>query len=237
MSTDKPHCPREFAASPTGDNAGESLSSALKRATREKHRRAETTGFIRRIIHGQATRDSYASYLRNLHPIYLALEEKLGRLRSSTGFEALTEPGLARRAALETDLAALTGKRWTTRLAMLPAAEAWARQISAASTSQLVAHAYVRYLGDLNGGRIIKRLLRESPGLVDAELGFYEFPALGDLAEFRGRFKASLDGLGSIVDNASVVGEALRAFDLATDLSIEIEESLFGGRRGERRSA
>ena len=45
---------------------------------------------------------------------------------------------------------------------------------------RLLAHAYVRYLGDLSGGQFIKRQLAKVYELEDGEgLSFYEFKQLG----------------------------------------------------------
>jgi len=213
------------------------LSVALRSLTQAAHRRVENSGVIRRIIRRRASREAYAVYLRNLYPVYSALEKGLARHRSTAGFETLVDPGLVRCPAIESDLDALTGVGWRSRIALLPSAEAYGQRITEASQPQLVAHAYVRYLGDLYGGSILRRLLRESPGLSDEELGFYDFPAIGEVAAFRDRFKARLDDFGSLADRGLVVAEALYAFELATDLSIEIERHLQVPHAGNRQSA
>ena len=50
----------------------------------------------------------------------------------------------------------------------------------AADAPRLIAHAYVRYLGDLSGGRIVGRILARSPGLGPEALSFYDFPGIAD---------------------------------------------------------
>jgi heme oxygenase (biliverdin-producing, ferredoxin) len=139
------------------------------------------------------------------------------------GYRVLTDPALARGAALEADLRALAGATWRTRIPLLASAKDYAQRIDQASPSQLLAHAYVRYLGDLNGGQIIRRLLRDSLALGDAQLGFYAFPEIDDIESFREDFRAALDALAAQLDAESVVDEALRAFALATRVSIDIE--------------
>lgn len=56
------------------------------------------------------------------------------------------------------------------------------RQLSDASDpSPLLAHSYVRYLGDLSGGQFIRRRITKAYGLEDDGLGtkFYDFNKLG----------------------------------------------------------
>jgi heme oxygenase (biliverdin-producing, ferredoxin) len=43
----------------------------------------------------------------------------------------------------------------------------------------LVAHSYVRYLGDLSGGQFIKRIVTKAYGLDESAVNFYEFGKLG----------------------------------------------------------
>ena len=53
---------------------------------------------------------------------------------------------------------------------------------SARDPAPLLAHAYVRYLGDLSGGQVIRRRVARAYGLEDdggAGVSFYEFAKLG----------------------------------------------------------
>lgn len=54
------------------------------------------------------------------------------------------------------------------------------RHLADHEPSALLAHAYVRYLGDLSGGQFIKRRVARAYGLEDGEgLSFYDFKQLG----------------------------------------------------------
>jgi heme oxygenase len=219
---DLPASPNIAARSAPRDTA-EPLSTRLKRRTAQAHRRAERSGVIHQLVTRQATRDAYICYLRNLYPVYTALESGLSGLRGLAGYRVLTDPALERAAAIEADLRALAGTNWQTAIPLLASAKDYAQRIEQASTSRLLAHAYVRYLGDLNGGQIIRRLLRDSLALGDTQLGFYEFPEIDDIESFREGFKADLDALAARLDAEAVVDEALRAFALATRVSVDIE--------------
>jgi heme oxygenase (biliverdin-producing, ferredoxin) len=54
------------------------------------------------------------------------------------------------------------------------------RKLGDSEPAALLAHAYVRYLGDLSGGQFIRRRIAKAYGLSDgAGTAFYEFKQLG----------------------------------------------------------
>jgi len=112
-------------------------------------------------------------------------------------------------------------------LPLLPAALAYAAAISAASAGaghRLIAHAYARYLGDLSGGQILKRLLARSLDLPAAALSFYEFPAIADLAAFKESYRAAIEQAGDVLDDFDgVVEEGALAFELNIELSVALQ--------------
>jgi heme oxygenase len=216
----------ESGGASSRENRPASLSAALKRATSEAHRRAEASGVIRQLIMRKASRGAYICHLRNLLPVYSALELRLTAMTDHPAFGVIAHPLLYRRISIENDLAALVGNDWASAAPLLPASRAYAERIATTDAAGLAAHAYVRYLGDLNGGSILKRLLRESMQLGDAELSYYDFDGIGDTAEYCAAFKRALDALAPDYDAARIVDEALAGFQLATELSIEIEAHL-----------
>ena len=200
--------------------AGPRFSAALREATADVHRRAERTGFLAELIRGRATSQGYALYLRNLVPIYVALETALdanvGRARAGgSGTDvpvAFTDTRLRRLPALLVDLEALAGPRWERTLPVLPQAEAYALAIRAAGRGHLlVAHAYVRLLGDLSGGQILKPLLARFHGFGPEALAFYDFPALADLNAPKVAMREALDAVPRDHEGA-IIAEALDAF-------------------------
>ena len=57
------------------------------------------------------------------------------------------------------------------------------RKLGDSQPEALLAHAYVRYLGDLSGGQFIKRRIAKAYGLTDGDgLSFYDFKQLGGSA-------------------------------------------------------
>ena len=202
-----------------------SLLEALRERTKALHTQAERTGLIAEILHGRGTQSGYLLLLRNLLPVYATMEAELVRHRGSPGIGAIVCPELSRAAAIESDLAHLSD-RWS-ELPLLPAALAYAAAISAASAGaghRLIAHAYARYLGDLSGGQILKRLLARSLDLPAAALSFYEFPAIADLAAFKESYRAAIEQAGDVLDDFDgVVEEGALAFELNIELSVALQ--------------
>ena len=59
-----------------------------------------------------------------------------------------------------------------------------------------MAHAYTRYLGDLSGGQILKKIAQRAMNLSDGRgLAFYEFNEVKDEQEFKQNYKKALDSL------------------------------------------
>ncbi|PZA13495.1 biliverdin-producing heme oxygenase [Rhodopseudomonas palustris] len=207
--------------------AVDSVVTALYVRTRQLHLEAEKSGILADILHGTAGRDSYTLLLRNLHPAYRALEAGIERHRDNPILAPLAAHPLARTPAIESDLVALAGAEWTERLPVLPAAEAYAERITEVSEgdgSLLIAHAYTRYLGDLNGGQIVRRLLEKTMRLGPDELAHYDFSAIGDPATLKTDYRNALERAGTAApDKAAVVEEGAVAFTCNIALSMDVQ--------------
>lgn len=207
--------------------AGDSVVSALYVRTRQLHLEAEKTGILAEILHGTAGRAGYTLLLRNLHPAYQAIEAGIAQHRDDPALAPLAEYPLARTPAIESDLVALAGDDWTERLPLLPAAAAYAdriAEVTAADGSLLIAHAYTRYLGDLNGGQIVRRLLEKTMQLGPSELMHYDFSAIGDPATLKLAYRDALERAGAAAtDPAAIVEEGAVAFTCNIALSMEVQ--------------
>jgi len=194
----------------------------MREATQSLHRRAERSGIVCELLAGRATRHGYALLLRNLQPAYAALESGLDLHRLTPGLGHLARPAVYRSAALAADLGALADADRLRDLPLLAAAKRYALRIEDAARgdgARLIAHAYVRYLGDLNGGRILRRLVGGSLGLTSAMLGFYDYGA-PDTAALESDYRSAIDAAGdSLESTAAVVAEAVEGFLLNIELS------------------
>jgi heme oxygenase (biliverdin-producing, ferredoxin) len=221
MRIDRRKSARASVAAPDLAQAG--LSEMLREATRSLHLQAERGGIIGELLRGRGSREAYGLLLRNLVPAYRQMEQGLERHADSPSIGSMARCELYRAPALESDLDELVGAGWRENLPLLPAGERYARRVAAAAEGDgvcLIAHAYLRYLGDLSGGQIMKRLLAKSLGLDAGMLTFYDFPEIADVAAFKAEYRVAIDE--SAVEGAriaDVIDEAKVGFKLTIDLS------------------
>jgi heme oxygenase len=189
------------------------LGALLKSATAARHRRAERSVFMTRLLRGQLDRAAYGTLLHNLHALYGALETALRAHAATPSVGPVVLPELFRGDALAADLEVL-------QPVAAPLAQATQRyvehlaQLGAARPGLLVAHAYVRYLGDLNGGQVLRRVVARSLGLAgDAGTSFYDFGDSGTRLRLEQRFRAGLERVAARQPELQALAdEALDAF-------------------------
>jgi heme oxygenase len=193
------------------------LPEGLRQATRALHKEVECSDFMRTLLRGEMRQDTYCLLLRNLHALYEALERALLEQVVNPLVAAICMPALFRTDALALDLRALYGAAWRSDLAIQPACRAYVQhlhQIARAQPELLVAHAYVRYLGDLSGGQQLQRIVARSLSLVSGHgAAFYHFGNREQTADLTRDFRAVLGSLST--DNGQhdqIVAEAQSAF-------------------------
>jgi len=206
-----------------------SLAQRLRSQTWPAHRQVESTGFVRALLGGRLDRPRYCLLLASLHPIYAALE---GALRRHAGHAALAActPTLQREAALAQDLDHLHGEDWRDTLPPQPAALDYAAHLESLDQDApelLLAHAYVRYLGDLSGGQALRRVVSRSLGLAgDEGTRFYDFGSDETAAALARDFRIALDRVGPDEQaDEAIVEEALSAFGRHQRLFEELEQA------------
>jgi heme oxygenase len=186
------------------------LPDLLKDSTRDLHAQAERSGVMGALLAGRLPRDGYVRLLRHLHALYAALEARLDALPADPLLKPLALPGLRRAGALTEDVRALGAADDSTPLA--PTLAAYRARLAQATPAQLAAQVYVRYLGDLNGGRVLARLVRQWYGPT-VPVAFYDFGAPGDATALRDRLRAALAALPLAAGDAeAMAAEARWAF-------------------------
>lgn len=210
---------------------GQPLPERLRLGTRDLHAQTERTGAMAALLAGQLLRPQYCAMLRNLHALYAALEDGLGRQPAGAAVLKLDADALHREAALAADLSLLHGPLWRSELALQPAARAYAARLHSLAdqaSPALVAHVYVRYLGDLHGGQILKRQVARSLKLAgDKGTRFYDFGDDTQVLALRQRLRLALGSLAlDAADADSVVAEARWAFLQHQQLFTELAESV-----------
>lgn len=194
------------------------LAERLRAETRDLHTVAERAGIMPALLRGRLDRGAYCALLRNLHAIYAALEPALLRHAVHAAVGPVVFPALFRQAALADDLQALHGDGWADELPVLPATAAYLqrlRRIDADSPELLVAHAYVRSLGDLSGGQLLSGIVARSLHLpAAAGTRFYDFGPAADVAAHLHAFRSALNALPAGEAAAEgIVAEARAAFE------------------------
>ena len=194
------------------------LPTRLRLGTRDLHTAAERTGLMASLLGGRIERAAYCALLRNLHAIYAALEAALARPGRHPAVAAFDQPAWRREQALAADLGRLHGPRWQDELPLRPSARAYVQRVDGLGddgSAALVAHAYVRYLGDLHGGQLLKRRVAQALGLpADEGVAFYEFGPPEVVQALRVQCRAALAALALAGDEATrVVDEARWGFE------------------------
>ena len=194
-----------------------SLAERLKSETRTLHTEAERSVFMGVLLRGKMEQAAYCALLRNLHAIYAAMEPALARHAVHPVIAPVYAAPLARTQSLATDLDALHGPGWSAALAVQPSGAQYVsrlQQLEAEQPELLLAHAYVRYLGDLSGGQMLSRIVAQSLHLPSGQgTAFYDF---GDATQTTQLTRAFRDGLRTVAVGElgvdAIVAEARSSF-------------------------
>lgn len=201
------------------------LSSRLREGTREEHESAESSGFISRLMSGGLSVDAYVALASQQFFVYSALEAIADDVRTLPQGSALLFDELTRTPSIARDLEHLVGPDWRAIVMPLPATVRYVEALEASATSlpRYAAHAYTRYLGDLSGGQIIKRMLERHYGLGPEGITFYSFEEIPKSKPFKDVYRERLDGLELDEEQlAEAVAEAKGAFRLNQDLFADL---------------
>jgi heme oxygenase len=140
-------------------------------------------------------------------------------------------PQLNRKSSLEQDLQFYFGANWREQVAPSPAGVAYVqriREVSNTAPELLVAHCYTRYLGDLSGGQILKKIAQQAMNLADGQgTAFYEFKDIPEEKVFKATYRQAMDDLPVDEANADqIVDEANAAFGMNMKVFNELEGNL-----------
>ncbi|XP_069855968.1 heme oxygenase 1 [Dipodomys merriami] len=212
------------------DSTPQDLSEALKEATKEVHVQAENAEFMRNFQKGQVTPEGFKLVMASLYHIYTALEEEIERNKASPVFAPLYFPEeLHRKAALEQDMAFWYGPHWQETIPYTSATQHYVKQLHEVGVSEpelLVAHAYTRYLGDLSGGQVLKKIAQKALDLPSSGegLAFFTFPNIESATKFKQLYRARMNTLEMTPKiRQRVIEEAKTAFLLNIKLFEELQ--------------
>lgn len=177
---------------------------SLKELTKQAHADAEQTGFAKLLLSGDITEKQYAQYLLQMLEVYMALEYCAVEQGLLDGL-----PDIGRTPKIARDFEELGFN--PRELKVLDSTKKYIKYLIDLSNdperkNQIMAHLYVRHMGDLYGGQVIKKK-------VPGSGAFYEFKNRKNLID-KIREKLS-DDLG---DEANV------AFEHAINIMKELDE-------------
>jgi heme oxygenase len=175
----------------------------LRQLTLDNHKRAERSNFIRRLLKREMTPYQYYVYLSNQLLCYYTLEAAATSRGLFDGLESIK-----RSTKISKDLSELEREYGFETVIHLKSVKKYMDHIGMISTDQdrLMAHIYVRHMGDLSGGQMIKKLVPGS-GL------HYQFDEDVDVLKDKIREKLH-DGMAT---------EANICFDMIHDFFEELE--------------
>ena len=207
------------------------LAACLREGTQKSHTLAENTAFMKCFLKGIVEREPFRQLVANLYFVYRTLEAEMRRHANHSVVGPMYFPLLERASHLEKDLLFYYGADWRNEIMASPEGLHYVgriREVANQNPSLLVAHAYVRYMGDLSGGQGLKAIIRSALELPDGVgTAFYEFEAIPTVEArrvFKERYRNALNALP--IENSlaqQIVDEANLAFQLNRNVVHELE--------------
>ena len=207
------------------------LASQLREGTKYSHTMAKNTTYIKLFLKGIVEQESFRKLLANLYFVYGTLEAELLRHQNHPVVSLIYFPELNRIANIEKDLAFYYGDNWQEEIVPSEAGKIYAARIKEVANSEpilLVAHAYVRSLGDISADQALKNIVRSAMNLPPEQgTKFYEFEAFSSVEvrkAFKMKYRNTLDSLPVDDELAQkIVAEANYAFALDRDVIHALE--------------
>lgn len=154
-----------------------------------------------------------------LYYTYTAMEEEIERNKDHPQFAALYFPvELHRHEALARDLEYFYGPDWKSEVSCSQATQHYVdriHQVGKEDPVLLVAHAYTRYMGDLSGGQVLKKVAQRAMKLPSTGEGleFYTFDGIHSAKAFKQLYRSRMNELELDAEvKKRLVDEAVRAF-------------------------
>lgn len=184
------------------------LTAALKQATWALHRQAERQPFMHALLSGKLPTPLYTEYLKQLLPVYQAIKTCAEKLNCAN---MLLLADIDRVPPLQHDLQQLGAEPTHTLSNHYAESICQIQQVDL-----LIAHYYVRYLGDLHGGQIIAKILHQKYQLPKSTLHFYTFP--GNTQTWIANVRSAINTHTPNLKQTDIMDEAKLAFQQNIDL-------------------
>ena len=211
------------------------LAGQLREGTKKSHTMAENTGFVACFLKGVVEKTSYRKLISDLYFVYDAMEDEIQRLVKEDHqiIKYLGFRELFRKETLENDLNFYYGDNWLNEISISESAQSYVDRIRLVAKEKpelLVGHHYTRYIGDLSGGQILKKIAKKALNLEgDNGLSFYEFSMIEDEKKFKEKYSNTLNNLPIDQEIANeIIDEANQAFMYNMKMFKELEGNLIG---------
>nr|YP_009237777.1 heme oxygenase [Gracilariopsis lemaneiformis]YP_009294617.1 heme oxygenase [Gracilariopsis chorda]AJO68458.1 heme oxygenase [Gracilariopsis lemaneiformis]AML79832.1 heme oxygenase [Gracilariopsis lemaneiformis]AOM66877.1 heme oxygenase [Gracilariopsis chorda]AZB45805.1 heme oxygenase [Gracilariopsis lemaneiformis] len=195
------------------------LAQQLREGTTKAHSMAENVSFVKSFLGGVVDKKSYRKLVANLFFVYNALEEEIEKNKNHSVIRFIYFPELNRKLSLSQDLQYYYGTNWEEKVSPSLATKIYIDRIRNISINQpelLIAHAYTRYMGDLSGGQILKKIAQTAMNLSGSDgVSFYNFQDIKDDKAFKAVYRQALDS--APIDSreiSQIIAEANTAFNL-----------------------
>ncbi|MEV0970820.1 heme oxygenase (biliverdin-producing) [Microtetraspora glauca] len=210
--------------------ATETFADQLKNATWNDHEEAERTAYLDALMGGRVSREGYADMVAQHYYAYVALEAAGRALADDPVASPFVSRELERVPSLEVDLEELYGTNWRDEITPSKPTLTYVARINQIADwpGGFIAHHYTRYLGDLSGGQVIRKLVERAYNFeTSAGVAFYLFPDIPDLKEFKVDYRNRLNSLNlDEVQAKRVIAETALAYQLNTEVLVEIGKRL-----------
>ena len=207
------------------------LAQQLREGTTKAHSMAENVSFVKSFLGGVVDKKSYRQLLSNLFFVYVAIEKEIENNKDNVNIKPIYFPELFRKQSLIEDLIYYYGIDWQDQLEPSIATQIYVNRIHDIGTNQpelLIAHAYTRYMGDLSGGQILKKIAQNAMQLSEGHgTSFYDFKDIEDDKSFKDMYRNKLNDIP--LNNQQInqiISEANVAFNLNMRIFQELNSNL-----------
>ena len=211
------------------NSSPKSFRDTVLYATSDVHKEAEESALMQSIVEARISKNHYACFINVLHSIYETIEN-LAQCSSSNNLNSFSRL-MSRTDALAKDFFMLTDTKledsvFATDITNLNKYLNYLKSISN-NELKLTAHVYVRYGGDLAGGRIMYNRLKKAKW-EDSILNFYLFGGKEDFVSLRTSLHELVNSIPEKfpTQESAFIEEARQSFKYNSKIMQELTQKL-----------
>lgn len=206
------------------------LITKIRRNTGALHSAAEKSGFIKRIVDGNACKDSYAEYLFNLSAMYKVIEDTIENNKDNEVVKNFVTKELYKHDLIQKDLEFLLGDKLNS-MKLLPSTVAFIERIKEINNNNpelIVAYSYTRFIADLFGGRTFIALLSVNYKVPAQGLNYYSCDEIKDIRSYVMNYASKINNMNLSEElEEKLINEVSNAYIYNLAISCELEAKLY----------